>query len=66
MDRAIPEDSSGEFGDTYPGYTWTTTIGEVESEELGDFSKNLYQVDLTISLNDDNSYSFRKYVYKNK
>ncbi len=66
VENSPPEDSSGDFGETYPGYTWSTTISTVESEELGDFSENLYMVDLTISLNEENSYTVRKYVYKNK
>jgi len=60
----VPEESSGDFGDNYPGYTWTTTLTEVEADELGDFSKNFHQVDLTITWNENNSYSFRKYIYK--
>ena len=57
-------DDSGDFGDEYPGYSWTLEIHEVESETLGDVSRNLKKIDITIFLNNDQlSYDVRTYRF---
>lgn len=57
-------DDSGDFGDDYPGYGWTVEIHDVESETLGNVSKNLKKIDVTIFLNNDQlSYDVRTYRF---
>ena len=57
-------DNSGDFGDEFPGYTWNVVIEDVESELLGNITKNLKKIDVNISLNtDDFTYSLRTYRF---
>ena len=55
---------SGDFGDEFPGYRWNVVIEDVESELLGNITKNLKKIDVNISLNtDDFTYSLRTYRF---
>jgi general secretion pathway protein I len=57
---------SGDFGDDFPGYTWSMAVDDVESEALGVTAKDLKRIDVTISLNDDEfTYSLRTYRFQN-
>ena len=57
-------DNSGDFGDEFPGYRWNVVIEDVESELLGNITKNLKKIDVNISLNtDDFTYSLRTYRF---
>lgn len=60
-------DESGDFGNEHPGYRWTLEIQDVVSELLGDASKNLKKIDVTVSLDDDRlSYDVRTYRWIDK
>ena len=53
----IIEGDSGDFGDKFPGYTWSISAEEVSSETLGEFAADLKRIDMTVSFNSD------EYVY---
>jgi general secretion pathway protein I len=53
----IIEGDSGDFGDKFPGYTWSISAEEVSSETLGEFAADLKRIDMTVSFNND------EYVY---
>ena len=48
---------SGDFGDKFPGYTWSLSTDEVSSEALGEIGADLKRIDMTVSFNSD------EYVY---
>ena len=48
---------SGDFGDKFPGYTWSIATDEVSSETLGEIAADLKRIDMTVSFNSD------EYVY---
>ncbi|QTA78570.1 Prepilin-type cleavage/methylation N-terminal domain-containing protein [Desulfonema limicola] len=55
---------SGDFGDEFPGYTWTVTIEQVEdeSEILGSTAQDLKKIDVSVDYNEGEfSYNFRTY-----
>ena len=57
---------SGNFGDDFPGYTWSMDVDDVDSEALGNTAKDLKKIDVTISLNNDEfTYSLRTYRFQN-
>lgn len=57
-------DDSGDFGDEYSGYSWRVEINDVDSEPLGNTSKNLKKIDVTIFLNNDQFiYDVRTYRF---
>ena len=57
---------SGNFGDDFPGYSWSMAVDDVESEALGNTAKDLKKIDVTILLNDDEfTYSLRTYRFQN-
>jgi general secretion pathway protein I len=49
--------TSGEFGDNFPGYTWSVSVDDVEIEALGEISQDLKRIDVTVSFNEN------EYVY---
>ena len=55
---------SGDFGEDFPGYTWSTSIEDItsESEILGSVAEDLKKIEVKVSFNDDEYvYSFRTY-----
>jgi general secretion pathway protein I len=53
---------SGDYGDEFPGYSWTVSVEDVESEELGEAAEDLKQIDVGVMYNEGEfSYSFRTY-----
>lgn len=52
---------SGDFGDNFPGFTWSVSINDVESEILGNVANDLKKIDVTVSFNDELTYSIRTY-----
>ena len=48
---------SGDFGDKFPGYTWSLSTDEVSSEALGEIGAALKRIDIKVSFNSD------EYVY---
>ncbi len=57
---------SGNFGDDFPGYSWSMAVDDVESETLGNTAKDLKKIDVNIFLNNDEfTYSLRTYRFQN-
>ena len=57
---------SGNFGDDFPGYSWSMAVDDVESEALGDTAKDLKKIDVVIFLNNDEfTYNLRTYRFQN-
>jgi general secretion pathway protein I len=55
---------SGDFGELFPGYSWKVSTEEVSSEILGEISRDLKRIDLTVSLNENEYvYSVRTYLF---
>ena len=53
---------SGNFGENYPGYAWSVTSEEVESEALGNAAEDFKKIDVTVTYNQDEfTYHFRSY-----
>ena len=48
---------SGDFGDKFPGYSWSISTDEVSSETLGEFAADLKRIEMTVAFNSD------EYVY---
>ena len=48
---------SGDFGDKFPGYTWSISTDDVTSEVLGEIAADLKRIDMKVSFNND------EYVY---
>ena len=60
---AFPE-TSGDFGEEFPGYSWETSVADVASEVLGEVAEDLQQVDITVKYhNDQFSYNLRTYRF---
>ena len=57
-------DVSGDFGKEFPGYNWQVSVKEVESEALGEIAKDLRQIEVIVSLNEDEDvYNIRSYKF---
>ena len=57
-------DDSGDFGKEFPNYKWQASVKEVESEALGEIAKDLKQIQVTVSLNEDEDvYNIRLYKF---
>jgi general secretion pathway protein I len=55
-------DDSGEFGENFPGYTWSVAVDSVDTEALGEISEDLQRIDVTVFYNNDEYvYRFRTY-----
>ncbi|MDP2645849.1 MAG: prepilin-type N-terminal cleavage/methylation domain-containing protein [Desulfobacterales bacterium] len=57
-------DSSGDFSQNFPGYTWRVLVTGIESELLEATAKDLRQIEVVISENDgENIYSLKTYWF---
>ncbi len=57
-------DDSGDFGKEFSGYKWQVSVKEVEFEALGEIAKDLKQIEVTVSLNEDEDvYNIRSYKF---
>jgi general secretion pathway protein I len=53
---------SGDFGENYPGYAWSVTTEEIQSEVLGNAAEDFKKIDVAVTYNEDEfTYSFRSY-----
>lgn len=53
---------SGDFGEKFPGYRWSISTEEVSSEILGEVAGELKQIDVTVTLNENEyEYAIRSY-----
>ena len=57
------EGFSGDFGDSFPGFTWTVSVDSPAPESLGTAFENLKQIDITVVLN-ENEFSYRLRTYR--
>ena len=48
---------SGDFGEKFPGYSWSVTAEEFSSETLGEIAADLKRIDVTVALN-ENEYTY--------
>jgi general secretion pathway protein I len=61
---AFPE-NSGDFGEEFPGYSWETSVADVTSETLGEVAEDLKQIDIKVSLNENQFvYNLRTYRFQ--
>ena len=57
-------DDSGDFGKEFSDYKWQVSVKEVESEAIGEVAKDLKQIEVTVSLNEDEDvYNIRLYKF---
>ena len=57
-------DDSGDFGKEFSDYKWQVSVIEIESDTLGEIAKDLKQIEVTVSLNEDEDvYSIRSYRF---
>lgn len=56
-------DESGEFGQTYPGYSWSVHIEAVESDLIKSENQHLSRIDVTIEQDDERRYDLRTYRF---
>ncbi len=56
-------DNSGDFGQAYPGYSWTVRMEEVPSDMITSDNQRLTRIDVTIEHNEERSYVLRTYRF---
>lgn len=56
-------DNSGDFGERFPHYSWTTRIEEVPSDLIKESRYHLVRIEVTVSQNEDNTYNLRTYRF---
>ena len=56
-------DGTGDFGEDYPGYNWSLTVEDVPTDLINDEKHHLTVINLTVTLNDEDSYHLRTYRY---
>lgn len=56
-------DGSGDFGEQYPGYTWSVSMEDVQSDIIKDQQHHLTRIDLTIAQDEKLSYELRTYRF---
>jgi general secretion pathway protein I len=55
---------AGDFGEEFPGYSWSVSTEQVSSEALGEVGDDLKRIDVTVSLNNDEfTYMVRTYLF---
>jgi general secretion pathway protein I len=54
---------SGDFGDKFPGYSWSIATDEVSSEALGEIAADLKRIDMMVSYNKD-EYTYNVRIYR--
>jgi general secretion pathway protein I len=59
---AMVSGDSGDFGEKFPGYSWSVSTEDVSSEALGEVAGDLKRIDVTVTLNENEyGYSIRSY-----
>ena len=53
----IETGDSGDFGERFPGYSWSVTAEDFSSEALGEIAADLKRIDVTVALN-ENEYTY--------
>lgn len=62
-------DSSGDFGEEYPGYTYTVRLEDVQSDIVGELAQksqqryHLTRIEVTVSQEEKETYALRTYRF---
>ena len=56
-------DGTGDFGQDYPGYSWTVRVEEVESDLIKSPRQHLTRIDVTVDRNKERQYDLRTYRF---
>lgn len=56
-------DNSGDFGERFPNYSWKTRIEEVSSDLIKESRYHLVRIDITVTQNEENTYTLRTYRF---
>jgi general secretion pathway protein I len=61
-----PSEDSGDFGEDFPGYEWTVSMERVDLPGLGEISRRVRRVEVTVSFAGDVGlvYRLRRYRYR--
>lgn len=59
-------DGTGDFGDSYPGYSWSLTNEQVAMDLFENNPYQIVKIDLAISYNDEDHYELRTYRFFEK
>ena len=62
-DSDVVSGESGDFGEKFPGYAWSVSTEEVSSEILGEAAGDLKQINVTVTLN-QNEYEYTIRLYR--
>jgi general secretion pathway protein I len=54
---------SGDFGEDYPGYSWSLSVEDLPSDLITSKQYHLARIEITVSKNDENSYQLRTYRF---
>jgi general secretion pathway protein I len=54
-------DGNGDFGQDYPGYSWSVRLEELPSELLQNKPYHLVRIEITVSRDDEDTYNLRTY-----
>ena len=54
---------SGDFGEEYPGYTWTLSVEDLPSDLIASQRYHLARIEITVSNDDENTYDLRTYRF---
>jgi general secretion pathway protein I len=58
-------EDSGDFGEQFPGYSWKTSVTDVNSEILGQTAENLKRIEVSVAFNENQFvYNLRTYRFK--
>lgn len=55
--------TSGDFGEDFPAYRWSTTVEEVPSELVAGAPYHLVKIEITVSRDGDDAYLLRTYRF---
>lgn len=56
-------DGNGDFGEDYPGYTWSLGVEDLPSDLITSQKYHLARIEITVSNNDENTYQLRTYRF---
>lgn len=56
-------DGSGDFGETYPGYTWSASLEEVPSDLIKSNEYHLVRIDINIAMDSKDTFQLRTYRF---
>ena len=55
--------SSGDFGQAYPNYRWSSTIEEINSDMIKDNRYHMARIEVTVTQDENESYRLRTYRF---